>query len=350
MSFPVRLWLATRIAVFTVAGLSVFLWPHLYTPTGTIAFDLGLGDALCVWDCREYAEIARTGYGIPIMTNFWPMLPVLARPLVWLHLSSVWAVIAVGNACALGAYVAIYRVFAMLDGDDAARWGLTLLACYPFAFFGASGFTEPVMMCAAAAAMYLALRGRHVWAGVALAGGVLSRMPATLAWLGLVAVQWRDRPLGWRTRLGLVIPVAFAALWPAYLWWRFGDPLMWMHVRQIWGWHGHTNVIKGILRWRQGRLMAVYPVIALAPVAGTLALLRERRWWPLAAFAVPQMALFLAIGAYGLGRYTSSVWPAFLPLGVWLARRPSLQTPVVIIWCLLQGLFLHLFAHSYEVQ
>ena len=49
-------------------------------------------------------------------------------------------------------------------------------------------------------------------------------------------------------------------------------------------------------------------------------------------------------------RAVSSVWPAFLPLGLWLSRRPSLQTPIIVVLAIFQGLFLHLFAHAYELQ
>ena len=60
--------------------------------------------------------------------------------------------------------------------------------------------------------------------------------------------------------------------------------------------------------------------------------------------------LAFGLGAYGLGRYSASVWPAFLPLGVWLTRRPSWKLPLVVVLAMFQGLFLHLFAHAYELQ
>lgn len=350
MSFPVRLYVATRVAIFTVAGLTVFLWPHLYTDAGSTPAPLRFVDGLCAWDCRGYAEIARGGYGVPILTNFWPMLPLVARPLVWLHVPPMWAVVVVANVAALGAFVFVYRVFELLDGEEAARVGLVLFATWPFAFFYGTGYTEPLMICGGAGGMYFALRGRHVDGGLVFAGGVLSRMPSMLGWLGLVAAQLADGNAGRRARLGLAIPVAVGLLWPLYLWARFGDPLQFLHVRDLWGWHAHINVFRGMRRWRDGRMMLVYPWLAIAPVVGGAALVRVRRWWPLAAIAVPQLVLFLAVGAYGLGRYVGSVWPAFLPLGVWLARRPSLQTPVVVVSCVLQGLFLHLYSHGYELQ
>ena len=109
--------------------------------------------------------------------------------------------------------------------------------------------------------------------------------------------------------------------------------------------------MRGLHHWRDNaRMLLVYPVFGLLPALGVVGLVAERRWWPLAWIALPTFVLFCAMGAYAFGRYSASVWPAFLPLGVWLARRRSWQTPVVVVLALFQGLFLQLFVHAYELQ
>ncbi|HEX6836201.1 MAG TPA: hypothetical protein VF334_06485, partial [Polyangia bacterium] len=144
---------------------------------------------------------------------------------------------------------------------------------------------------------------------------------------------------------------AVFTLWPLYNWIHFHDALWWLHARKLWGWHASLNVVRGLRHWHDNaRMLVVYPVFALIPAAGVVALVVERRWWPLAAIALPTFALFCVMGAYGLGRYSASTWPAFLPLGVWLSRRPAWQTPTIVVLALFQGLFLHLFLHSYELQ
>ncbi|HXU70422.1 MAG TPA: mannosyltransferase family protein [Polyangia bacterium] len=347
--YPLTLWLASHAAIVAIAGLSIFLWPYLYTPHGSVAAPIGWIDGLCAWDCRAYAQIAEHGYAQTMATNFWPLLPWLARPLVWLHVPSLVAVVLVANAASLVAFVAIYRVFELTDGEEVARAGLLMFAVYPFSFFFATGYTEPLMIAGSAVGMWLALRGRHVWAAVAFGGGVLARAPSAIGWLGLASAQHEARTR-WRTRAALLIPVAVGLLWPLHNWIRFGNPLAWMQARKLWGWHGHINVIHGMVRWREARMLLVYPFFALLPGAGVVALAREKRWRPLAAIAVPMFIIFCVMGAYGLGRYTASVWPAFLPLGVWLTRRPSWKLPLVVVLAMFQGLFLHLFAHAYELQ
>ena len=351
LRFPLVLWLFTHLAIFGIAALSVFLWPHVYTATGSVAVpQLSFVDGLCPWDCRFYGAIAAQGYQEPALTNFWPMLSLYAHPLVWLHLSGNAAVVVVANLASLVAYVSIYRVFELVTDETGARWGLTMFAAYPFAFFFGAGYTETLMVAAGAGGMWLALRGRHVWANVAFAAGVLARAPGTLAWLGLAAVQLRDRTR-WRTRAALLIPIAVALCWPLYNWIHFHDPLQWLHARKLWGWHASLDLVRGVRLWRNNaRMLLVYPVFALIPAAGVVGLVVERRFWTLASFALPTFVLFCAMGAYALGRYSASVWPAFLPLGVWLSRRPSLQTPVIVVLALFQGFFLHLFVHAYELQ
>jgi len=243
--YPLTVWLATHAAVVAIAGLSIFLWPYVYTAKGSVQLPIGWLDGLCAWDCRAYAQLAARGYDLPMTTNFWPLLPWTARPLVWLHVPPMLAVIVVANAASLVAFVAVYRVFELAADEAAARAGLLLFAVYPFSFFFAVGYTEPLMIAAGAGAMWLALRGRHVAAGLAIAAGVLARAPASLGWFGLAVAQHDDRTR-WRTRAALLIPVAVGLLWPLHNWLRFGDPLTWMHARALWGWHGRLSVVRGI--------------------------------------------------------------------------------------------------------
>ena len=347
--FPLTVWAVTHATIIAIAGLTIYLWPYLYTAHGATAADIGPLDGLCAWDCLAYADLATKGYVRALDSNFWPMLSLYARPLVWLHASGQLAIVVVAQLASLVAYVSVYEVFLIFDGETGARWGLTFFVAYPFAFFFGVGYTETLMVAAGAGGMWLALRGRHTSAALAFAAGVLSRAPATLGWLGLAAVQLRDRTR-WRTRAALLIPVAVGLLWPLYCWHRFGDPLQWMRSRHFWGWHAKLNIIRGFHFWREARMLAVYPFFGLIPAAGIIGLVRERRYWPLAAIALPTFVLFCVIGAYGFGRYSASVWPAFLPLGLWLSRRPTLQVPILVAMCLFQGFFLHMFAHAYELQ
>ena len=48
-------------------------------------------------------------------------------------------------------------------------------------------------------------------------------------------------------------------------------------------------------------------------------------------------------------RYEGKPRAAFVPLGVWLSRRPLLQTPVVASFALLQGMMFYLVQHQFSI-
>ena len=93
----------------------------------------------------------------------------------------------------------------------------------------------------------------------------------------------------------------------------------------------------------------LYIPFSIIPGVGAFLLLRRREWRELAAVGLTMMLVFWGIGAYDLGRYSASCWPAFLPLGVWLSKQPNLQGPVVAVLALFQGLYFFLFAHQYNI-
>jgi hypothetical protein len=355
-AYPVRLFIVTRLAILALVAITLYLLPGLYNGVGMSRIALSTVDGLCQWDCQLYAEVTKYGYRSVPMFNFWPLLPLAAHPLTWLHASPRFAVVLVANGAALVGFIAVYRTFLILEDEETARWGTTLFAAYPFAFFFAGGFSESLMVGSSAAAMALALGGRDVAGGAALAAGILARHTTVFTGLGLLVKQLEEvrgdlRLLFTRRQLlGLILPIPILLLWPLYSFLRFHDALLFVHARVHWTWQAWTSVVGGWHKRGDMPILAVYPFICWIPALGALLLLLRRRWWPLAAIALPLMALFLAVGACGLGRYSASCWPAFLPLGAWLRRRRSLQVPLVVALALLQGLFLHLYAHGFNIQ
>jgi len=312
---------------------------------------------LCRWDCLYYTNIALHGYRELFWTNFFPLFPVLGKGLALLTgLSLPLALVVMANVAGLGALVAVYRVFVELEGEEAVRAALVLFAAFPFAFFQAAGYPESLMVLTSAAAVLLVLRGRHVAAGAVLGLGVLARHLTRVAGLSLLAAQVRERGLhprrflGSRAVLGLVLPFAFVALYMLYLWHSRGEPFAWWtHREEGWGklaWAGLKDLGRGGLPPEAH----LYVLFSLVPGVGAVLLLRQERWRVLASFSLGLMLTVWTVGLAGLGRYAASCWPAFLPLGAWAARRPAVLLPVVIASALLQGLFLYLYAHWYNIN
>jgi hypothetical protein len=89
---------------------------------------------------------------------------------------------------------------------------------------------------------------------------------------------------------------------------------------------------------------------ALIPTVGAVCLLKSRKYAELAAAALPLAAVLWVIGAFAIGRYSASCWPAFLPLGKWYERHPRWQVPMLLFFGLAQGWYFFLHSHHYEIQ
>ena len=176
----------------------------------------------------------------------------------------------------------------------------------------------------------------------------------------LLAGQIRQRGLPPRRLLlnpailGLLIPWLFLALYSLYQYIAFGNLLAFAAARDKppWGplaWWGIGDLLT--TTWQNEHVQAMYSYLpfALITTVGAIALVTREEWIELAAFGVIFTMALWGIGMWGLGRYTASIWPAFLPLGVWLSRRPALQGPAIGMLALFQGLFFYLFSHMFAI-
>ncbi|MFY0568441.1 mannosyltransferase family protein [Archangium lansingense] len=354
VAFPVGLFLFSRLALLLIARVSLVLDDRLHRPPYRSVGPVGL-EAFCRWDCGWYSEIAQQGYTRPQATNFFPLLPLLGRLVRDVTgLSTEVSLVVVANIAGLLALVVLHRLFRELEGEDAARTALLLFTAYPFAFFHSAGYPESWMVFLTALAVALSLRGRHWSAGLTLGVAGLSRHLSLVAGLSLFFQQLRSRGGGvralWhRDLLALLLPLLLTSLYFLYLWRTFGDPQLWWKVRAS-GWDGAWAGLGHWLRGNWAPEVSVYVAASFIPGAGALLLARHRRWWTLAAFAIPLMLVLWTVGLVGLGRYSAAVWPAFLPLGAWLSRQPALRGPVVLGFALFQGMLVFLFVHSYPIN
>jgi hypothetical protein len=355
--FPLGLWLATRVALVYLGYLSLALVPAMVKQGGSPALRRYPAlDALCRWDCGWFVLLAQRGYASATETNFWPGLSVAARLLEQaIKLPIPFGVLLISNLACLGAYLVIYRLFWEQSGEPAARTSLTVFAAFPFAFFHASGYPETLMIFFSAAAVFLALRGHHVRAGLALGLGVLSRHLTILMGGALLAAQLQQR--GWRRffhsplgLVGLAMPFAAIAVYAVYCARAWGDPLSFWKARNDWGATAWWSVVEVFRHIKERPHIALFVIFALLPAAGAAAYLRRPRMAVLGAAVLPLIVVLWLIGAFGLGRYAASCWPAFLPIGEWLERHPAFKTPLLIVLGIAQGWFFFLHTHHYEIQ
>ncbi len=361
ITFPVVLFLCMHLTLLAGSKIGLTVDPNVQYETGSREFlrQYRSLDGLCRWDCLWFRKIAEEGYADVRSTNFFPLLPLLARGLYEVSgLDLNFALLIVANLASLGSFLLIYRIFCSLEGEDAARWGLSLFAVYPFAYFQAGGFSEPLLIFFTALAILLALRGNHMWAGLALGLGILSKQLAILAGPALVTAQLRQRGTDPKRLLlnpailGLLIPLLCLGLYSLYLFIKFDDPISYWTIRDTWGPLSRWGLINLLTTMEQNEhipIMYSYLPFVSSLVLGSIALTSKKQWSELASFALAYMAFLLIGGIWAIGRHSASTWPAFLPFGVWLSKHPKWQAPVIAVLAVFQGVYFFLTSHGFPV-
>lgn len=353
LRFPLLVFLASRVGLGLVGWLGLSFTPELVVPGGAKSLrDSPWLDALYRWDCGWYSRIASEGYVDLNMANFWPLLPGLTALVTRLGIQVEVAQILVAATFHLGALVVLYRLFSRLSGVTAARWAIVLYAAYPFAFFQAVPYPEGMLTCLSAAAVLAAVEGRTRWVALWLALAVLARHVGAFTLIAVVPVLWlgsANKPLGTRVaRLWpvLVVPLVFVA-WAAYLQGRFNVPLAFVKSRELWGPMAYWSVTE----WAEPRTHLehkVFIVVSVVLAVGGFVLVASSRlrWVGLMGWAM--MGLLWAVGVAALARYSSSVWPFFLGLGILMERFPRLSW-IVFVSVALQAFWFGLYAHQWWI-
>jgi hypothetical protein len=357
IAVPILIFILSRAAIFTVAGFSLLVDKNLYRHQPALDNNLVI-QGLSRWDGQWFVSIARDGYAQAANTNFFPLFPILGRSVSRMTgLSLAAALVLVANLFSLAAFSLVYRIFLDLEDEPTAIAALALLVAWPFSFFQAAAYPESIMMLATALSIYLATRHRHLSAGAVLGTGILARHLTALAGLSLLAQQIKERGLRpsrlilHRDFIGLLLPIAIAWIYLGYLWIHFGDWRVFVAVRgQGWGESAWWGIFHFFTQSEVRRPeIILYLILSIFPAIGAALLLSRSRWRILSAFALGLMLLLYAIGVGGLGRYSASCWPAFLPLGALLANRRVLLTSLICAFAIVQGMMLYLFVHTYTI-
>ncbi len=182
------------------------------------------------WDGAWYSEIATGGYDAryPASTAFFPLYPLLIRlgtlvgggPALW--------GVAISLAATFFALYFVYRIAERLYDTRAARAAALVTAFFPTAFFLNAVYTE---------ALFLALSAGCIWAAMVrrelLLAGALGALAAATRSLGVLlviplAVEWLRyrREIGAPGLLSAALAPAGTAAYLAFLWVRFGEPLV----------------------------------------------------------------------------------------------------------------------------
>jgi len=371
---PLMLVAITRLGIALIILFIMPILPQNSAIEGWHFQDNVIKDALAArWDTGFYLSIANEGYfneGVQFPSvAFFPLYPLAIRLFNIVTGESAWSGLLISNVSLWVAAVLFFRLVSEEFGEKIADRTIWYWLIYPTSFFGSAVYTESFFLMFAIGALYLARRG--VWESAGLLG-----IAATLTRLiGLVVapmllvewfVQWRSRPREerppfWGALAGILSPLGTVA-YMAFLWYRFGDPIAFVHASQAWArepkpiWDSVGSLfVMPANGWVQSLLagqLLVNECLDLVTVLLFLAigvyLLVKRRW---------SEAVFVLLGALiplnsGLlmshRRYMWVLFPVFIVLARW-GEREWVDRLITTVSLMLLGIMMALFAEWYWV-
>lgn len=376
--FPI--WISTRAAVLLVGFLAVALFGYRAdTPVPWRIYQNEFANLPARWDTGWYMGVAIDGYTwSPSLATqqqniaFFPAYPMLMRyGSLLLGRDTMWTGVVISWAAFFLALSYIFRLARQRLGDAAATTAVALAACYPFAFFFSTAYTESLFLLTIVAACYHFERDELWQASLwGLAAG-LSRPNGCLLSivLALIAVRpiWPDAwrmwqpmlpaSIGW-SRLAMRIAVAAAPglgmlMYSSYIYALTGHPLQWAMQNAAWGrvYRGLDALVvqqaqvigeHGLYSYAATRTVDSLQLVAVLFVLVTV--------WPVyrrigLAYAVMILVNILPPlmmgGLLSIGRVTSVLFPSFLWLGAVIP--PTHRAAWLTVFAMLQAICAALF-------
>jgi hypothetical protein len=344
------------------------------------------------FDGGWYRFIAENGYVFTDTSQqspvaFFPGYPLAIRAVDLVVGDPILSGVLVTFVCGLGAAVLFFAWTRDRFDDRTARTALLLMLLYPYAWFlfGAV-YGDALFLLAAVGAFGLFERDQPVLAGLAGAVATATRPVGVAVVVGLVVLTLaRKGGLGGWRRLrprdaGVLLSVAGLAAWSAYLWSRFGDPLLFSEIQGARGWDqgsGPRTWFKVAFLERFEHLPfwlsdavagtnthhpnpwteSVYTlglVLQAICLLGALLLVPwvvRRLGWGYGAYVLTLLLIAL-VGTkdfQGVGRYVLAAFPCFAVLGDRLSGRSLVRTAWLSVSAGLLLLLSSAYARGYYV-
>jgi hypothetical protein len=338
---PAALLAAVRVA-YLLGTAGTLLWaPVRGGPGGNLilrTFDR--------WDANWFVRILEHGYSTRQAAAFFPVYPLVVKPVAWVVRNDLAAGMLVSLAAAAAAAVVLQRIARRHLSPEGAWTSVVLFALYPLAFIFTAVYSDALFIVFVLVAVDAAERGRALLAGIAGGLAVDTRLLGIALVPTLIVLFWPS----WRRLAAVLLLPAALALWMLYLHRHFGDAFASTHaeerywLRQTPSVHAYWNELRtwevsfsNLLFHLPARgpypdfiVLAIKNVFDLAfLVAGVwLTVLAWRRLGP-ALTLFSATTILLVVGAptkdevlVGLPRFLLADFPILLVLASLLERRP----------------------------
>lgn len=335
------LWLSMRLLLWVLSAFlyySGFISLQSPFPEAPVALTNGLPGALfgiwMRWDGGFYYLLLTQGYAAtPSISAFWPLYPLLAKPLAFLGIHPLVALILVGNLALLAALVVFLEEVRDLFGSRyMLPAGLALLV-FPGAFFFYAPFPMSLALLLILLSLYLVRRGK--WAAAAVTG-LLSGLthPSILPLAILLAagvIGWLKKSKSRHAWLNLTVPFMPFAGVALFLAWREAVGLIpYVDILKNYWKTSVFNPLASFLQLFQsiaiGNPLSILKGLIIILAIAVIAWLIRRRQ---AELVIYQAGLLLYLVSFTVPdhpmgsfiRYFLLSFPVFMALGVWLQPK-----------------------------
>jgi hypothetical protein len=277
------------------------------------------------WDDGYYRTIMRQGYrpfeayGVWQQTNFFPLLPWIARALQFAVRSEDVAIHVVVTAAQIGAVLLLYAIARRWRDDRVATIGVALLLLAP-----ASVFLWMLM-----GAILAAERDRPLLAGILGIGVAATRAVGILITVPLALAAWQRRATIDRRALWCALPVLGLGAVMFAQWLQADDALGFVHASKHWETQAQLPISTFVERLdfigetRFSTTSAIdIAAVGLAIAAGVLAFRIAMPWSHRAWLWLMVLAPLSSGLIFSWSRYMLAAWPALLVGAEVLQRRP----------------------------
>ncbi len=354
----------TRLPILLLGALAVTIVGTVPPPAAEAVWRVSsheLANMLARWDTFYYYTIATGGYHWdPAVLRHYNVVffPIYAMLMRWggaaLGGHPLLAGLIVSLAAFAGAMAVLHRLARLDVGDDDAWRVVLLISTFPYALYYSAVYTESLFLLLSVGAFYAMRRGRLGWVAICGLAAGLTRpngfwLALPLACLALwppdrASIGARAQPAV-RLRLALLaacVPVLGVTIFSGYLYWRFGDPIAWVHGQAAWGvplmlraGAPDPGKLPGepaikpieVIVWIGNIAAFVAAVIAIRPVSKRFGL-AYGAWIAINIFPPVAAHLFMS-----LGRFISVLFPFFFWLAIRIPRDRLMRVAGVFAAC-----------------
>jgi len=188
------------------------------------------------FDGVHYLEIVKFGY-FNYVQAFFPLFPILIKG--WATILSNNYLIATFIIVYFFAIVTVFTFWKLIKIDYPARiasWSLIFLFFFPSSFFLVSAYTESLFLALIFLSFYSARKEKFLLAAVFGALASATRIVGVLILPSILMELYKSRKSKIRDYvIALSLIPSGAVFYMTYLWIKFGDPLLFVHVQPGFG-------------------------------------------------------------------------------------------------------------------